>query len=69
VASATTLNSPFLNKLNVTPEMPINAGYDVKIPVTFVPAKKGNFSATYHLTWTDVTGTHTVSVAISGTGK
>jgi hypothetical protein len=69
VASATTLNAPFLNKLNVTPQMPINAGYDVKIPVTFVPAKKGNFSATYHLTWTDVTGTHTVSVAISGTGK
>jgi len=69
VASATTLNAPFLNKLNVTPQMPINAGYDVKIPVSFVPARKGAFSAVYHLTWTDVTGSHTVSVTVSGVGK
>ncbi|MGE5136810.1 MAG: choice-of-anchor D domain-containing protein [Gemmatimonadota bacterium] len=69
VASATTLNAPFLNKLNVTPMMPINAGYDVKIPVSFVPTKTGAFSAVYHLTWTDVTGSHTVSVNISGVGK
>ena len=39
------------------------------IPVSFVPARKGASSAVYHLTWTDVTGSHTVSVTVSGVGK
>ena len=66
VTRATTLNVPFADHPNVTPGLPVNAGYDVKIPVTFTPTKKGNFTSTYRLTWTDVTGTHIISVHITG---
>ena len=66
VTKATTLNAPFADHPNVTAGLPVNAGYDVKVPVTFTPAKKGNFTSTYRLTWTDVTGAHIISVHISG---
>ena len=66
VTTATTLNAPFADRPNVTPGLPVNAGYDVKIPVTFTPTKKGNFTSTYRLTWTDVTGAHIISVQITG---
>ena len=66
VTAATTLNSPFADPRNVPPGLPVNAGYDVKIPITFTPAKKGTFTSTYHLTWTDATGAHLISVHITG---
>ena len=66
VTTATTLNAPFADHPNVTAGLPVNAGYDVKIPVTFTPTKKGNFTSTYRLTWTDVTGAHIISVHITG---
>ena len=66
VTTATTLNSPFTDQPNVTAGLPVNAGYDVRIPVTFTPEKKGSFTATYRLTWTDVTGAHIIAVHISG---
>ena len=66
VTAATTLNAPFADRPNVSAGLPINAGYDVKIPITFTPARKGSFTSTYRLTWTDVTGTHTISVHITG---
>ena len=66
VTAATTLNSPFADHPNVTAGLPVNAGYDVKIPITFTPARKGAFTSTYHLTWTDVTGAHLISVRITG---
>jgi PQQ-like domain len=55
------------NRLNLTPGLPINAGYDVRIPVTFTPHRKGRFTASYTFTWTDATGRHTITVHISGT--
>ena len=66
VTRATTLNAPFADRPNVIPGLPVNAGYDVKIPVTFTPTKKGNFTSTYRFTWTDVTGAHIISVQITG---
>jgi hypothetical protein len=66
VTTATTLNSPFADRPNVTAGLPVNAGYDVRIPVTFTPAKKGEFSSSYRLTWTDVTGVHIIVVHITG---
>ena len=66
VTTATTLNSPFADRPNVTAGLPVNAGYDVRIPVTFTPAKKGTFTSSYRLTWTDVTGVHIIVVHITG---
>ncbi len=66
VTTATTLNAPFADRPNVSAGLPVNAGYDVQIPVTFTPTKKGNFTSTYRLTWTDVTGSHIILVHISG---
>ena len=66
VKTGTVLHAPFADHPDVTAGLPINAGYDVKIPVTFTPRKKGHFTSTYRLTWTDVTGTHAVSIHITG---
>jgi len=51
----------------VPPGLPINAGYDVLVPVRFTPHRPGRFTARYTFTWTDVTGTHTITVPVSGT--
>jgi HYDIN/CFA65/VesB-like, Ig-like domain/PQQ-like domain len=67
VDRAATLNAPFTDRPNVTPGLPINAGYHVVVPVTFTPRRAGRFTASYTFTWTDVTGTHTITVHISGT--
>lgn len=62
-----TLNAPFANRPNVPPGLPINAGYQVLVPVTFTPHRAGRFTASYTFTWTDVTGRHTITVHIHGT--
>ena len=67
VDRASTLNAPFANRPNVPTGLPINAGYDVVVPVTFTPHRAGRFTASYTFTWTDVTGKHTITVHISGT--
>lgn len=67
VDRAATLNAPFADRPNVPPGLPINAGYDVVVPVTFTPHQAGRFTASYTFTWTDVTGTHTITVHIQGT--
>jgi hypothetical protein len=66
VTAAVTLNAPFADRPNVSAGLTVNAGYDVRIPVTFTPDKEGSFTSTYRLTWTDVTGTHIVLVRITG---
>ena len=38
----------------------------MKIPFTFTPATQGTFTSAYHLTWTDATGAHLISVHITG---
>jgi hypothetical protein len=67
VDRASTLHAPFANRPNVPPGLPINAGYDVLVPVRFTPHRPGRFTARYTFTWTDVTGTHTLTVRVSGT--
>ena len=67
VDQASTLHAPFANRPNVPPGLPINAGYDVVVPVSFTPHRAGRFTARYSFTWTDVTGRHTITVHISGT--
>jgi hypothetical protein len=47
--------------------MPFNPDSDMAVPVTFTPTKKGTFSTHYQLTWTDVNGTHTLTVILTGT--
>jgi hypothetical protein len=48
--------------------LPVNGGYDLKLVITFRPTRKGTFSETYELTWTDPLGTHAIAVTMSGTG-
>jgi hypothetical protein len=36
--------------------------------VTFTPTRKGLFTTHYRLTWTDPTGSHTLTVILTGTG-
>ncbi|HXP22243.1 MAG TPA: choice-of-anchor D domain-containing protein [Streptosporangiaceae bacterium] len=48
--------------------LPVNPGSAVSIPVTFTPTSIGPVAASYNLTWTDVAGTHQLSVPITGTG-
>jgi hypothetical protein len=38
------------------------------IPVTFTPTRKGPFTTRYRLTWTDPTGSHTLTVILTGAG-
>ena len=62
------LNAPFHAVYKVTPQLPVNAGYDLKLPVTFTPTKKGSFTASYTISWTDVLGSHTLTIPVSGVG-
>jgi hypothetical protein len=67
IQGAAPLSGPFAATLKPNPHMPFNAESDLAIPVTFTPTTKGTFSTPYQLTWTDVNGTHTVSVTLTGT--
>jgi hypothetical protein len=67
IQGAAPLHGPFKATLSPNPHMPFNADADLAIPVTFTPTTKGTFSTPYQLTWTDVNGTHTVSVTLTGT--
>lgn len=58
---------PFGNPNPIAKGLPLNPGYDLKIPVTFTPASIGPVSGSYKVTWTDVTGTHSMTVPVTGT--
>ena len=60
--------SPFLAAYQVPRGLPVNPGYDLKIPVTFIPARAGKVTGVYRFTWTDLLGSHTLKVPITGTG-
>jgi len=68
MTGSSTLTAPYHAVTKVTPQLPVNAGDNLKIPVTFTPTRKGNFTATYQVTWTDVVGKHAVTVHIKGKG-
>jgi hypothetical protein len=68
VVTTSALKGPFTRVVQMAPQLGINAGYDVQAPISFTPRHKGTVTTTYTFTWTDVTGTHSVSVKITGTG-
>jgi hypothetical protein len=59
---------PFGTPLTATNGLPVNGGYKLVLPVSFHPTKKGAFSGTYKLSWTDLFGHHELNVPITGTG-
>ena len=58
---------PFAEPVKPPAGMPFNSDSDMAVPVTFTPTKKGTFTTPYQLTWTDVNGTHTLTVTLTGT--
>ena len=58
--------SPFKATLAPPAQMPFNPGADLMVPVTFTPARKGTFSTKYVLRWTDVNGSHAITVTLTG---
>jgi hypothetical protein len=68
VTSVAPLHAPFRAPYTVARGLPVNPGEDLRIPVTFTPARNGTFIGVYQLTWTDRFGPHTVDVSLTGTG-
>lgn len=60
--------APFTAAYQVPRGLPVNPGYDLRIPVTFRPAQPGLVTGVYRFTWTDLLGSHTLRVALTGTG-
>jgi hypothetical protein len=58
--------APFKATLKPPAQMPFNPGADLSVPVNFTPKKTGTFSTQYVLKWTDVNGTHTIKVTLTG---
>jgi hypothetical protein len=59
--------APFKATLAPPAQMPFNPGGDLTVPVTFTPTKQGTFSTRYVLHWTDVNGSHAITVTLTGT--
>jgi hypothetical protein len=66
VQAVAPIATPFKATLKPPAQMPFNPGADLSVPVTFTPKKKGTFSTQYVLSWTDVNGTHTIKVTLTG---
>jgi hypothetical protein len=66
--TATSLTGPFRAPYKVTDGLPVNSGYDLRVPVTFSPATTGRSHGTYTFGWKDRVGAHTLSVPIAATG-
>ena len=67
VKGTSAVPTPFSAPLKPQAGMPFNPDSDMAVPVTFTPTKKGTFTTHYLLTWTDVNGTHTLTVILTGT--
>jgi hypothetical protein len=68
VASSSPLGQPFAIRYQVAKGLPVNGSYDLRLMISFRPARAGTFRAAYRLTWTDPLGTHAIAVTLSGTG-
>ena len=68
VAGTSTLPKPFAAPLKPAYGLPFIPESDMAIPVNFTPARKGPFTTHYRLTWTDPTGSHTLTVILTGAG-
>ncbi|MGD0373701.1 MAG: choice-of-anchor D domain-containing protein [Streptosporangiaceae bacterium] len=60
--------SPFAASYRIPRGLPLSPGNELRIPVTFTPARAGATTGSYQLSWTDLLGTHTLRVRLSGTG-
>ncbi|HEX9066511.1 MAG TPA: choice-of-anchor D domain-containing protein [Streptosporangiaceae bacterium] len=69
VSGVTAPAVPFGNPAPVAKGLPLNPGYDLKIPITFTPASIGPVTDAYKLTWTDILGTHSVAIQVTGSGS
>lgn len=67
VQGSSSVPTPFKTELKPPPGMPFNPSYDMAVPISFTPTKKGTFHTTYTLHWTDVNGNHTLTVILTGT--
>jgi hypothetical protein len=67
VQGAAPVATPFQATLAPPAQMPFNPGADLMVPVTFTPTKKGTFTSKYVLRWTDVNGSHAITVTLTGT--
>ncbi len=68
VTIAGPLSSPFTEVYRIPRGLPLTPGNELTIPVRFTPSATGTTTARYDLTWTDLLGTHTLHVWLSGTG-
>jgi hypothetical protein len=68
IASSSSLGQPFAIRYQVVKGLPVNGGYDLRLVISFRPARTGTFRAAYRLTWTDPLGRHAITVTLSGTG-
>ena len=68
ITSVSGPGGPFRAEAAVLPGLPVNPSDDLTIRVGFTPPHKGRFSTRYQLVWKDSSGTHTVTVPITGTG-
>jgi PQQ-like domain/Abnormal spindle-like microcephaly-assoc'd, ASPM-SPD-2-Hydin len=66
--ATTMLTGSFRAPYPVHKGLPVNGGYDLKIPVTFTPAAAGRSAGRYTFTWKDRSGLHTITVPITATG-
>jgi Abnormal spindle-like microcephaly-assoc'd, ASPM-SPD-2-Hydin/PQQ-like domain len=66
VTGTAALPAPFAAPLRPEKDLPFNPSYDLTLPVTFTPKRAGTFNAQYKLTWTDLKGTHTLDVVLTG---
>jgi Abnormal spindle-like microcephaly-assoc'd, ASPM-SPD-2-Hydin/PQQ-like domain len=66
VTGTAALPSPFAAPIRPEKDLPFNPSYDLTLPVTFTPTKAGTFTAHYKLTWSDLKGTHTLDVVLTG---
>ncbi len=69
ITGTSTLPTPFQAQATPQPGLPFNPSYDLFIPVSFTPKKAGSFATHYTLKWTDLVGTHTLNVLLTGTAK
>jgi hypothetical protein len=67
VTGTSPVAAPFAAPLKPARGLPFNPENDLAIPVTFTPSQMGAFTTRYRLTWTDPTGTHTLTVTLTGT--
>jgi len=45
--------------------LPVDGGYDLRIPVTFTPVRVGTVTGSYRFSWKDRAGPHTLTVPIT----